>query len=243
MRRALIVVGKAPLPGRTKTRLVPPLTHEEAAELYGAFLCDAVELGLGLGWERVSVVHPRGAETAAALGELVPREAYLLEQRGAGLRDALVYAFEYHFARGFDRVVLIGSDNPTLPSEPLEEACGALSSARDVAIGPTPDGGYYLIGLGALRRMIFDGIDWSTPRVYAQTLARADWLGLRVHPVAAWRDVDEPADLDRLSLELACGPEQLAPHTRAAFQRLAAAGPRSYAAGTSSVGVRPDRSA
>jgi rSAM/selenodomain-associated transferase 1 len=243
MRRALIVVGKAPVAGRTKTRLVPPLTPVEAAALYGAFLLDSVDLGLGLCWECVSVVHPRGE--GAALRELLPREVSLLEQRSVGLGDALTHAFEHHLAQGFDRVVLIGSDNPTLPAAPIEGACAALTTARDIAIGPTPDGGYYLIGMAAPHLGVFDDIAWSTPRVYAQTLARAAALGLRVHPVPKWDDVDEPADLDRLHLELrSCSPD-IAPHTRAALERLAAAPNRValYAVGTSSVGVRPDRSA
>src|SRR5438552_13039814 len=80
MRRALLIVGKAPVPGRTKTRLVPPLSAEEAAELYRGFLLDSVSLGLDLGWERVSVVHPAGS--GPALADLLPAEVALVEQSG-----------------------------------------------------------------------------------------------------------------------------------------------------------------
>src|SRR5579859_4481403 len=101
MRRALVVIGKAPEAGRAKTRLVPPLSAEQAAELSCGFLLDAVHLGLGLGWERVSVVHPRGS--AAALQSIVPRSVALLEQPGSGLTDALLHAFDSHFAAGFNQ--------------------------------------------------------------------------------------------------------------------------------------------
>jgi len=220
MRRALIVIGKAPEPGITKTRLVPFLAPEEAATLYRAFLLDAIELGLQLGWERTCVVHPRGA--ASALKAIVPRQVKLIEQRAGGLGNALAFAFEHHFEEGFERVVLIGSDNPTLQAEPIEQACAALDT-HDVSIGPTSDGGYYLIGLRRPHLELFEAIDWSTPQVYAQTLARAQQIGLRVRAVRDWYDVDGPADLDRLQRELRSAPELTARNTRAVLRSLATA--------------------
>jgi rSAM/selenodomain-associated transferase 1 len=220
MRRALIVIGKAPEPGITKTRLVPFLAPEEAAALYRAFLLDAIEVGLSLGWERTSMVHPRGAEPA--LKAIVPRQIKLIEQGAGGLGSALAFAFEHHFEEGFERVVLIGSDNPTLPGGPIEQALAALDS-HDVSIGPTSDGGYYLIGLRRPHLELFEAIDWSTSRVYAQTMARAQELGLQVHAVREWYDVDGPADLDRLHRELRSVPEVIARNTRAVLRLLGAA--------------------
>lgn len=217
MRRALIIIGKAPEPGSTKTRLVPFLAAEEAAALYRAFLLDAVEVGLRLGWDRTSLVHPRGA--GPALQAIVPPQVQLLEQRAAGLGEALGFAFEHHFEEGFDRVVLIGSDNPTLPAEPIEQACAALET-HDVSIGPTSDGGYYLIGLRRPCLELFEAIDWSTSRVYAQTLTRARQLGLQVQSVREWYDIDAPADLDCLRRELRSTPEAIAPNTRAVLGSL-----------------------
>jgi rSAM/selenodomain-associated transferase 1 len=219
MRRALLIVGKAPVPGRTKTRLVPPLSSEEAAELYRGFLLDSVSLGLDLGWERVSVVHPAGARQI--LADVLPSRVTLVEQSGHGLGDALSSAFERHLAAGFDRVVLIGSDNPTLPREPIRAACAALDE-HDLSIGPTLDGGYYLIGMRAPHLGVFENVEWSTPRVYAQTVARAVQLGLRVHAVPAWYDVDEPQDLERLRHDLLSLPPDVAPNTRAALDGLTA---------------------
>jgi rSAM/selenodomain-associated transferase 1 len=217
MRRACVIVGKAPEPGQTKTRLVPPLTAEEAAELYRGFLLDAVHLGLSLDWERVSVVHPQGSRQA--LADLLPPEVCLVEQRGHGLFGALSYAFERHLAEGFREVVLIGSDNPTVPAGPVHEACAALAD-HDLTIGPSADGGYYLLGMRASHPGVLEHIDWSTARVYAQTLAQARRLSLRVHAVAEWYDVDEPADLERLQRDLSGQRLEVAAHTRAVLTRL-----------------------
>ena len=217
MRRALVIVGKAPDAGQAKTRLVPPLSPDQAAALYRAFLLDAVQLGLGLGWEQLSVVHPRGS--ADALRRFLPAGPALIEQPGRGIADALAHAFAFHFGQGFDRVVMIGSDNPTLPREPLDEAARALESC-DVAIGPSDDGGYYLLGMIAPYLTLFDGIAWSTRHVCAQTRARASELGLRVGAVQRWFDVDEPADLDRLRTELAQADASVARHTRQALLRV-----------------------
>jgi uncharacterized protein len=222
MPRALVIVGKAPQAGLTKTRLVPLLSAVDAAELYRGFLLDAVELGLELGWERVSVIHPRGSREG--LRQLLPAEVHLLEQRRDGLGDALSYAFERHLAEEFDRVVLIGSDNPSLPRGPIEQACEALDE-HDLTIGPTTDGGYYLIGMRALHPSLFEDISWSTPRVYAQTLAQAKRLALRVRAVAEWYDVDEACDLERLEADLLISPATVAPNTRAALARLATPAP------------------
>jgi rSAM/selenodomain-associated transferase 1 len=239
MRRALVIVGKPPEPGFAKTRLVPPLSAEAAAALYRGFLLDSVGLGHALGWERITVVHPRGG--GPALAALLPRGVCLLEQFGQGLANALTQAFTTHLADGFDRIVLISSDNPTLPARFIEQACAALDT-HDVSIGPTTDGGYYLIGLRAPHLGLFEAIDWSTARVYRQTVARAERLGLQVRSVPEWYDVDEPIDLERLRRDLATSAASVAPHTRAALERLFYADAVG-SGGTSSVGVRPDRSA
>src|SRR5436190_7986700 len=170
MPRALMVVGKAPRPGSAKTRLVPPLSPEEAARLYQGFLLDAVHLALQLGWEQTTIVHPSG--DGQLLRALLPqrRTLALLEQQRPGLGHALAYAFEYHFAAGYDVVMLIGSDNPTLSTEPIHTASAALRDGHDLAIGPSADGGYYLIGMRQPHLGVFYRIDWSTSRVYAQTL-------------------------------------------------------------------------
>jgi len=214
-RRALVIVSKAPRPGHAKTRLVPPLTPVEAADLARAFLLDTLAVGLSLGWECVSVVHP--AADGALLRAVVPSQARLCAQRGKGLGNALSTAFEQHFAEGFQRVVLIDSDSPTLPRRLLHEASEQLAG-HDVSIGPSADGGYYLLGLRAPRPELFEGIVWSTPTVYAETLQRA--RGLRVQALPEWYDVDSAADLARLDADLREQLPGVAAHTRAVMERL-----------------------
>jgi len=214
MRRALVIVGKAPRPGRVKTRLVPPLSIEAAAALSGAFLLDTIETALGLGWESVSLIHPAEAGEGALLRELVPPGVEVRAQAGAGLGDALRGAFVDHFARGFERVVLVDSDSPTLPRRILEDAGRGLSR-HDVVVGPSVDGGYYLLGLRERRDALFEGIAWSTARVHRQTLERA--RGLRVLTLPEWYDVDVPADLEYLRAEVLRAPEEGARHTRQAL--------------------------
>jgi uncharacterized protein len=214
MRRALVIVGKAPRPGRVKTRLVPPLSIEAAAALSGAFLLDTIETALSLGWECVSLIHPAEADEGPLLRELVPPGVEVRTQAGAGLGDALRGAFADHFARGFERVVLVDSDSPTLPRRILEDAGRGLAR-HDVVLGPSLDGGYYLLGLRERRDALFEDIAWSTARVYRQTLERAS--GLRVLGLPEWYDVDVAADLEYLRAEVARAPEDVARHTRHAL--------------------------
>lgn len=221
MRRGLIVIGKAPVPGHTKTRLVPPLSLQEAATLYRAFLLDTLALALSLGWEQTSLIHPGGH--GPDLARLVPNGIQPIEQTGTGLGDALAYAFERQFADGCESAILIGSDNPTLSAEPITAAQRALDNGSDLVIGPTLDGGYYLIGMRQPQPGVFQNIDWSTARVYQQTRERARNLGLRIAAVSRWYDVDESADLKRLRADLEALPQHVAAHTRAALEAIRAA--------------------
>lgn len=211
------MVGKAPVPGQAKTRLVATLSARAAADLYRAFLLDTLDLALSQGWERVSLVHPAGA--ALLLGDLVPAEVVLHQQPGAGLGDALSDAFASHLGAGFDKVVLLGSDSPGLSPDVLESASDALDT-DDVCIGPSLDGGYYLLGMTAPHPELFESIEWSTDRVCAQTLERARRSQLSVHLLPTWYDVDTPADLDHLHSALASGLATHAPRTAAAMARL-----------------------
>ncbi|MBV9547945.1 MAG: TIGR04282 family arsenosugar biosynthesis glycosyltransferase [Chloroflexi bacterium] len=226
MRRALLIVAKAPEPGRTKTRLVPPLTPDQAAELSKAFLLDTLHLARQLAWERISVVAPAGSATA--LAPLLPPEVILLEQRGIGLGDALRHAFASHFAESFSRVVLIGSDSPTLPAAFIRQACAALERF-DLSVGPSVDGGYYLIGMRQPHLGVFEDISWSTASVFAETLQRAHALSLNVSTLPTWYDVDDAEHLARLRNELRSSPADLAPHTRAALQTLSLVAPAASA--------------
>ncbi len=232
MRRAIFLPGKAPRPGLAKTRLSPPLTPEQAAALYHGFLHDSTTLAVSLGWERVTLMHPEPREGEEALARLLPAEVRLLPQPATDFGEILASGFSHHFAEGFDRVVLIGSDTPTLPASIVQDAAAILGD-HDLAIGPTEDGGYYLLAMTRQHRRLFEDVAWSTARVAAQTRERAEELGLDVVTLPSWYDVDDAAALARLRADLLQAPAGIAPATR----RSLASVPR-WGAHTSPNGVR-----
>ena len=210
---------KAPRAGQVKTRLVPPLTPEEAAELNAAFLRDlsmsilrACEMSPA---RAVAVYTPPGSE--AVYENILPREFILVPQRGENFGERLIFAAEDLFAVGFASVCLINSDSPSVPPQNFAEAAIELAEPADrVVLGPAGDGGYYLIGLKQMRRRLFEEIDWSTERVLEQTKQHASALGLRVHELASGLDVDDRASLALLSEQLLsdASPPDVAPSTR-----------------------------
>jgi rSAM/selenodomain-associated transferase 1 len=201
---ALAVMTKAPRAGKVKTRLTPPLSPEEAAELNTCFLRDtaaAIAKTAKNGSARgIAVYTPLGAEDAYA--GILPNEFELVPQRGDAFGERLVLAAEDLLRLGFDSLCLIDSDSPTVPEQAFAQAVDFLSQANaGVVLGPSDDGGYYLIGLKKLHRQLFEGIDWSTERVLEQTIQRARELGLPVHLLPAWYDVDDRDTLSRLCQE------------------------------------------
>lgn len=219
MRRAICLPGKLPRAGRTKTRLSPPLTLEQAALVYRGFLQDSVALVLGLGWDRVTLAHPEHPEAARELSALLPPGVELLARPGGGLGGVLAGAFEHLLGQGFDRVVMIGSDNPTLPPERIGAASHGLAD-HDVVIGPSLDGGYFLLAMTRFHPALFEGIAWSTEVVYRQTIERAATLRLSCLSLEPWYDVDTVAELRQLQAELASLPPTVAPATRAVLSTL-----------------------
>ena len=195
-----------------KTRLCPPLSPAAAARLYGCFLLDALDGVRALrGITPVVAYAPRGARDFFAAAQ---PGALLIPQAGADLGARMAGVFERLFARGFEAVVLLGADSPSLPPRYLRAAVRALQHGTvDGVIGPSADGGYYLIGLRAPCPALFSGIAWSTPRVLAQTRLRARQAGRRLRLLPAWYDVDTIGDLRRLAAELRRG-RRLAARTR-----------------------------
>jgi rSAM/selenodomain-associated transferase 1 len=197
-------MAKAPVAGQVKTRLCPPLSAQDAAELSRCFLLDKVaQVRKVTGAEPVVAYAP---DEAAAVFETLAPGFRLLPQRGGDLTARLLSILERLFADGCDAAILIDSDTPTLPVGLLEDAVTlAASGAYDLVLGPSDDGGYYLIGLRRPRAELFEGMPWSTPAVFEETLRRADALGLRTAQLAPWYDVDTAVDLARLTAELAGG--------------------------------------
>jgi rSAM/selenodomain-associated transferase 1 len=193
--RCVGLFAKPAQAGRVKTRLVPPLTAEEAARLYQAFLADAaITLGSGApGWEwRVFSTDPEAQR--AAWPPDVPAPAAWHAQEGADLGARLLAAFTRLRRDGAELSVIVGSDHPTLPRSAIERAFRALGDA-DLVLGPALDGGYYLIGLREPAPDLFRDIPWSTAGVFPRTLERAAALGLRVARTEPAVDVDRPEDL------------------------------------------------
>jgi uncharacterized protein len=222
---ALAIMTKAPRPGEVKTRLTPPLTPPEAAALNQSFLQDiaATVMQAGGNTTGIACYTPIGCE--AIYQGILPSGFALLPQRGATFGDRLRLAAEDLFSTGFTSVCLIGSDSPTVPAASYGEAARLLSQADDsVVLGPTEDGGYYLIGMNKIYPELFAKIDWSTDCVFQQTLDRAAEISLPVYQLQPSLDIDDGETLGRLcELLLTQGHSEMirsAPATKAFLQEL-----------------------
>lgn len=196
---------KEPRAGQVKTRLIPPLTREEAAALNICFLRDMTTMIAMIAAEErvrgVAIYTPEGAESAYT--DILPPGFHLVPQRGELLGERLIFALEDLFQLGFRSACLINSDSPTVPPQNFVEAAAILAQPEDtVVLGPTEDGGYYLIGVKRLHRTLFEDISWSTDRVLEQTMERAEQMNMRVHLLPTWYDVDDRVTLQRLCTEL-----------------------------------------
>jgi rSAM/selenodomain-associated transferase 1 len=222
---ALTVMAKAPIPGKVKTRLSPPLSPMQAADLNACFLRDTVanlaDAALSAPAEVVISYTPSGAEDAFA--GILPEGTLLLPQRGDGFGQRLLATAIDLIACGFTSVCLIDSDSPTVPTREFIAAVRQLARPGSRAVlGPSADGGYYLIGLQRPEANLFDRITWSTALVNRQTLERAAEIGLPVILLAEWYDIDDAASLAQLRAEFSQSPAPgyPAPHTRAYMNAL-----------------------
>jgi len=200
----LVLFARSPAPGTVKTRLVPPLSAEQAALLYLAFLEDAARTYVFPGrWECVLDAYPDPDATplASLFGPPWRRE----QQGAGGLGERLAAAFEREFSRGAPGVVAVGSDHPALSRRRLAECFGALSDGFDASVVPAEDGGYCAIGLAPRVpvRRVFEGVPWSSPSVLEATRKRMRAAGVRLALLETAYDVDRPEDLRRLRLDLA----------------------------------------
>lgn len=199
---ALVIFAKAPIAGQVKTRLCPPLTHDEAATLHGSFVLDMLErtkvaaAKLKLPIDRYLACAP--SSTLVFFQIMEERQAVkLIDQVGDDLGGRMQQAFETLFAQGYQRVFIVGTDIPSLPLDYYKQALTLLDS-HDLVLGPALDGGYYLIGLKQPRPELFSNIVWSTDRVLAATQEKAANLGLTTALLPPWRDVDTIDDLKAL---------------------------------------------
>lgn len=191
MTQTVLVVAKTPGAGRSKTRLVPPLDHPQAADLHRALLLDTLEACRGEA-PGTALLYSDPADEAE-LRRLTGPETRLVPQRGAGLADALRGGIADHVHLG--PVAIVSSDIPGIPSGALTACFAALADGADVVLGPAWDGGYWLVAMSQYHEAPFEGIPWSTPAVLATTRLRCRDAGLQLHELEMWRDIDSAADL------------------------------------------------
>ena len=220
---ALSVMAKAPRAGKVKTRLSPPLTLAQTAALNVCFLKDTAENIAGVGAHSHGLICYTPVGDEQAFENLLPEDFALIPQRGDTFGERLLAAAQDILACGFVSVSLIDSDSPTVPHAAFAQAVEELSKPGDrIVLGPSDDGGYYLIGLKRPHPQPFDRITWSTGSVAEQTRQRCREASLHLVDLPLWYDVDDAATLATLNAELlqslppafASTPGYPAPHTR-----------------------------
>jgi rSAM/selenodomain-associated transferase 1 len=219
--RVLVIMAKAPRPGAVKTRLAPSLSPEAVTAFYCCLLEDTLALARSLGDVEVAIMCPD--TDVNELARLAGSEASVVAQKGEGLAAGLTSVFA-HFAPDYQRedhrrdahqrrTIAFNSDSPHLPRSVLEDAFETLA-AHDVVVGPTHDGGYYLVGAKAFHPTLFAGDGMGTSSALERLLSRARALELSVGFAAPFYDIDVVDDLTRLAEELRLAPAR-APRTAA----------------------------
>lgn len=200
--KALAVMAKAPVAGRVKTRLQPALDAQQAAHLAKALLIDQLN----------HLCHVDSADLYLAFApeqarpfmqELAPPVFSLFPQRGEDLGARMQAVFEKLFSAGYQNIVLIGGDMPAVPLYFFNQAYRFLEARQHgVVLGPSRDGGYYLVGCNQPTPELFNNMSWSHDGVLAQTVAKLERLKIAHHVLTNWFDIDTPADMAVLRAEL-----------------------------------------
>jgi rSAM/selenodomain-associated transferase 1 len=222
--RVLVIMAKAPRPGAVKTRLAPSLSPEAVTSFYCCLLEDTLALARSLGDVEVAIMCPD--TDVNELARLAGSEASVVAQKGEGLAAGLTSVFA-HFAPDHQRedhrrdahqgrTIAFNSDSPHLPRSVLEDAFETLA-AHDVVVGPTHDGGYYLVGAKASHPKLFAGDGMGTSSALERLLSRARALELSVGFADPFYDIDVAGDLTRFAAELRLAPAR-APRTAAWLQ-------------------------
>ena len=215
----LIVFVKAPTPGKVKTRLSPPLSPDQAANLYAAFVKDTLQTANKVSEARVEIAYDPG-DTVAELNWIdPPTPPPFFLQQGADLGARLTHAFTLAFENGSRKIIVIGSDTPHLDLSILESAFVILDQ-KEAVLGPAEDGGYYLIGLRQPNAFLFNNVPWSSDRVFLETLGRIQRSGLSFGLITPQSDIDTVADLKRLMERLDASATPTCSTTRRVLKNL-----------------------
>jgi rSAM/selenodomain-associated transferase 1 len=213
---AIIIMAKEPREGYTKTRLTPPLSALNATRLYEALLRDTITLVSEINEIDLAIaVTP--PESIDYFKHISPSGTLLLPVECNDIGDCLMKAMRELFKRGYSRVFALNADSPTLPPTYIEDAIQRLE-LDDIVLGPTADGGYYLIGVKQLHDELFINIGWSTASVLSETMAKADKLGQKAGILAPWYDVDTIEDIMRMQKDLMNLSKDLLIHTRSVLE-------------------------
>jgi uncharacterized protein len=205
-------MAKAPIPGTVKTRLVPRFTQDQAADLYRSLLLDQLEHLASLQIADLYVAFTP-SDSKALIESMVPAGYQCFPQRGNDLGERMSEVFVELWRRGHLNSILIGSDLPPVPLDTLHEVFAYLSSSdKRVVLGPSQDGGYYLVGINQPMPEIFSGMTWSHSRVLAETIGKLARLDIDFHMAREWFDVDRIEDIQQLRAARD-------PSTRAAMKR------------------------
>lgn len=197
-RTTLGIFVKYPVAGQVKTRLAAELGDGRAAEIYAAFVADLVARFRQTADTRTLCFSPDAAVARRYFETLAAGEYELWLQPAGDLGIRLQQYFDQHVVAADDRVIVIGSDSPTLPREFVERAFDDLRGA-DCVLGPATDGGYYLVGMRARVWPLFSNIEWSGRGVLDETVTRVARARAKLALLPAWYDVDTPADLQVLA--------------------------------------------
>jgi rSAM/selenodomain-associated transferase 1 len=216
----LVVMAKAPKPGMVKTRLARSLPVSAVTALYRCLLDDTLTLARSLDGVKVVVMCPAAdrEDLQRTVGNAVP----VVPQVGNGLAAALCSVFAHFKGAGSSRIVAFNSDTPHLPTTMLQAAFRLLEEC-DLVVGPTHDGGYYLVGARMSHPGLFTTDAMGTANAFEALLTKAEVLGLSVRLTDPFYDIDEAADLSRLAEDLQLTPEK-APQTAKWLSEWASAG-------------------
>jgi uncharacterized protein len=207
--RTLVIMAKAPRAGSVKTRLAGSLSLQAVTELYECLLNDTISLARSLDHVNIAIMCP--ASDVEELSRAVPKTIPIVPQTGEGLAAGLESVFAHFAASGDQRVIAFNSDSPHLPASVLKSAFDLLE-ACDLVIGPTHDGGYFLVGTKVSHPNLFTREGMGTSNAFEALLTRARALGLSEHLTEPFYDIDVEGDLSRLAAELLLAPAR-APRT------------------------------
>jgi len=217
--KCIVLFSKAPVSGRVKTRLVPPLSDDDAASLQHAFIFDTLSILFDAGNYQVFIACHPSREDPFFAGIASRYNVKLVDQGGGSLGDRMKRVLLQLKSKGYSSVVIVGSDSPTLPSGFISDAFEGLKK-NDLVIGPSIDGGYYLIGVRGDVPDIFEGISWGSSTVFEETAKKVRAQAIRTHLLPFWYDIDTIDELRFVAIHLASLPGNQSVFARNALESL-----------------------